>query len=227
MKCIYCGKESSSSKNKAHIVPEALLQNSVTLELGVECDVCNHYAKKLENAFIHHNRIHIPIMHIRSPGKGGKIRKQLGNHYLDKSTSNLKFSAKPIKLTFNKSGIHAVFDDPKEFCELKFRRALYHIAFNYLAWKLGSETANLKKYDHLRQYVRFAKVNEKLPYGQVSLPNGQIRKKLSIGFVESAPGIVVRLQTFADDFYMSLDSNIEFKNWVNQLSGHEVFYHEI
>lgn len=227
MKCIYCGKESSSSKNKAHIVPEALLQNSVTLELGVECDSCNHYAKKLENAFIHHNRIHIPIMQIRSPGKDGKIRKQLGSYSFDKSTNKLKFSATPIKLTFDKYGIHAVFDDPKEFCNLKFRRALYHIAFNYLAWKMGSETANLAKYDQVRNYVRFAKVNEKLPYGQVSLPTGRIRQKLSIGLVENAPGIVVRLQTFADDFYMSLDADTKFKNWVNQLSGHEVLYHDI
>ena len=37
----------------------------------VECDECNSYAAQLENALVHHNRIWIPLLALRVPGKGG------------------------------------------------------------------------------------------------------------------------------------------------------------
>jgi len=49
MRCIFCKKDSSSSKSKEHIVPESLGNKSHTLPKGVVCDKCNNYfANKIE-----------------------------------------------------------------------------------------------------------------------------------------------------------------------------------
>lgn len=110
--CIYCLNDSSTSKNRAHITPESFLKNDTTLPLGVECDSCNKYASKLEQAFIHHNRIWVPIMLLRAPGKGGKKRKQLGHYTADekKNVITVRFPITWLKVQDGKREV--VFPDP-------------------------------------------------------------------------------------------------------------------
>ena len=71
--CIYCLKDSSASKSRPHIIPECFLANNVTLPIGAECDNCNLAASQLEKAFLHHNRIWVPIMILGALGKGGRL----------------------------------------------------------------------------------------------------------------------------------------------------------
>lgn len=43
MECIFCHKDSSTSKSKEHIIPESLGNKQLVLPTGYVCDVCNHY----------------------------------------------------------------------------------------------------------------------------------------------------------------------------------------
>ena len=47
--CIFCKKDSSSSKSVEHIIPESLGNKSLILPKGIVCDSCNNYfARKVE-----------------------------------------------------------------------------------------------------------------------------------------------------------------------------------
>ena len=49
MHCIFCHKDSSSSRSVEHIIPESLGNKSMFLPHGYVCDECNHYfAIKIE-----------------------------------------------------------------------------------------------------------------------------------------------------------------------------------
>lgn len=225
MKCIYCQKRSIDSKNQAHVVPEGILYNNVVLPLGAECDDCNNYASTLENSIIHHNRVWVPIMMGRVPGKNKKKRKQIGNISVDHRNNSFNLSAN-LEWISVKKGRHVVqCPNHPQFNNNKFRRGLYHIAFNYAAWKLGVSCVHLKKYDNIRKYVRYAKPNELWPYGQKMYPDMEIRKKLELHHVEEAPGYVVKLSIFIDDFYMEITKNQEFENWFTEkISGNTLFH---
>lgn len=53
MQCIFCHKESSTSRSVEHIVPESLGNKSHVLSKGCICDNCNHYfAVKIEKELL-------------------------------------------------------------------------------------------------------------------------------------------------------------------------------
>lgn len=222
--CIYCRKDSSASRSKAHIVPEAFLRNDVTLPLGAECDACNGYASQLEHAFVHHNRIWTQIMMLRVPGKRGKKRKRMSYYSVDdeRRVMTIQFRDSWVKEVEGKRQV--VFPDPSEFDESKFRRCLGHIALNYIAWKFGWEMALEKRFDPLRTYVRYGAQTIKWAYGQVSYEDSQPRKKLNIGWEPAAPGLTVKFESYIDDFYVDALNTGELEGWVSSLKGKEVLY---
>ena len=116
--CIYCRKDSSNRIEKPHIMPEAFMKNDITLPIGVECDKCNNYASKLEQSFIHHNRIWVSIMILQVPGK---IRKNLGFYKAGEEKGKVIFTSPEKWVTKVTNGIHVKSPNPKEFNELKFR----------------------------------------------------------------------------------------------------------
>ena len=53
MECIFCHKDSSSSKSIEHIIPESLGNEHHILPAGYVCDECNHYfAIKIEKELL-------------------------------------------------------------------------------------------------------------------------------------------------------------------------------
>lgn len=49
MRCIFCERDSSTSRSIEHIIPESLGNHEHVLERGVVCDGCNNYlARKIE-----------------------------------------------------------------------------------------------------------------------------------------------------------------------------------
>ena len=53
MQCIFCHKDSSTSKSVEHIIPESLGNKHHFLPKGYVCDECNHYfAIKIENELL-------------------------------------------------------------------------------------------------------------------------------------------------------------------------------
>ena len=212
--CIYCLQDSSGSKKIAHIVPEGILENDEILPLGAECDSCNQYAGELEKAFIYHNRIWVPIMLARIPGKNSKLRKRMAYFEANDETKNIRVTFRDEWIK-NENGRRMVcWPDPKEYCSLKFRRALYHMGMNYVVWKFGWERALDREFYETRRYVRYAKKAEEWGYGQISYPDENIRKKLSIGLVEEAPGLTVKIGLFVDDFFVDVLNTGKLNDWL-------------
>lgn len=215
MNCIYCLEDSSGSKSEAHIVPEGFLTSDVVLEPGIECDECNQYASQLETALIHHNRIWAPIMMTGARGKGGRRRKHLG-HMERTSPDRLTLWARKDHVEEEDGHVSISLPDPPEYDELKFRRGLYHIGLNYVAWKLGHEAALEPRFDDARRYVRRARRGESWPYAQVMFKDDRPRNTLRISRIRDAPGFVVRLMSYIDDFYIDVEGTGRLHHWAAQ-----------
>ena len=146
------------------------------------------------------------------PGKKGRRRKRLGHFEANEDRITLTYRKEWLKETDGK--IIICIPDPPEFNDFRFRRELHHIAFNYLAWKLGIDEVLKQKYDAVRKYIRYASYNEKWHYAQVGFPDNEVRTNLSISLVEDAPELVVRFVSYIDDFYMDVFQTDSFKAWV-------------
>ncbi len=224
--CIYCLRDSSSSRHRAHIVPESFLQNDVTLELGTECDECNNFASNLEKAFIYHNRIWTQIMITRVPGKNGKRRKRMSHYTADDKGKILMIRYRPEWLQETDGEQKVFLPNPSEYNDSKFRRCLGHISLNYIAWKFGWQVALESRFNELRRYVRYSSRGKKWPYGQVSHDDSQPRRKLGIGLAPGAPGLIIRFESYIDDFYFDPLKTGELEAWIAQCNGKETLYHQ-
>lgn len=211
--CIYCRRDSSTSKRKAHIAPQALIKTSTVLPLGAECDDCNERAGKLEKAFIHHNRIGPVLLVSGAPGKRGRPRKQIGHMvHLEKGGFSVKQTGID-SITFGPGSVHVQIKSPSEFDDGKFRRGLYHMAFNYLAWKKGVPFVLDQRFDGVRKYVRFAGYGEAWPYAQVMFPDEKPNPRMSLTLLEDVPGCVVRFVSVLDEFYVDLEGATTLHTW--------------
>jgi hypothetical protein len=222
--CIYCKKDSSGSIDRPHIVPEAFLRNDTTLPVGVECDQCNKYASKIEQAFVHHNRIWVPIMILGAPGKGGKLRKRLGFYKARGEKGHLTFRFPHSWIRIGETGSYVQAPNPPEFDSLNFNKCLGHIALNYIAWKLGWDEALNTKYDGLRRFVRYGNRGETWPYGQVSFDDMGFRRTLTLGFADNAPGQIIRFRSYIDDFYIDPLNKGLLENYIMSKEGRERLY---
>jgi hypothetical protein len=211
MRCIYCLTESSTSKRRAHVAPEAILQNDVTLPLGAECDRCNPRLGRVDTALLFHNRIWGPIILLGAPGKNGP-RQRLG-HFQRDTEGQLTANVRQEWLTRDESGPQIISPDPPEYDELRFRRGLYHMAFNYVAMKLGVESALEARFDRVRRYVRYARRGESWPYAQVEYPDDQINQTLRLSIIPDAPGVTVLFISYLDEFYVDVLRTGELHDW--------------
>lgn len=73
-RCIFCEKDSSSSKSVEHIIPESLGGKKHTLPPGIVCDKCNNYfAREIEKPFLEHSSIKALRFHEGLKSKKGII----------------------------------------------------------------------------------------------------------------------------------------------------------
>ncbi|MBK8246689.1 MAG: hypothetical protein IPK85_04730 [Gemmatimonadetes bacterium] len=86
------------------------------------------------------------------------------------------------------------------------------MAFNYLAWKLGPETALESQFDDARRYVRYAKRGESWPYAQRMYPEEEGPRALRLTMLPGE-GHRVRFRSFHDDFFVSLTSPETLHSW--------------
>lgn len=212
MRCIYCKEESRGSVRAAHVAPQALIPSDTYLPLGAECDSCNEYAGQLEAAFIHHNRVWPILIFLGIPGKKQRPRKRLG--HLVRDGDSISVGVRKVeKITFTRDTVEIQMGDPPEFNDLKFRRGLHHMAFNYLAWKKGVEYVLHPQFDNVRRYVRWAKPGEAWAYAQVMYPDDRPNKKLRLTLIDNAPGCIVRFISFLDEFYVDLLNTGSLHEW--------------
>jgi len=171
-------------------------------------------AGQLETAFLHHNRIWPILIMAGIPGKKGRPRKRLG--HFNRERNRIWVDVHPSNMTITETSLHVQLPDPAEYDELKFRRGLYHMAFNYLAWKKGVDYSLRSEFDDVRRYIRCAKRGEVWPYAQVQFPDDSGNKKLRLTLLEDAPGCVVRFISFLDEFYVDLLGSGKLHSWARQ-----------
>lgn len=80
MRCMYCLETADSAKGLAHVIPEAIAANGLTLPRGAVCDSCNSYlGHELDGVLSAHPVLALIIQFLRLPGKNDSVGKRLGN----------------------------------------------------------------------------------------------------------------------------------------------------
>jgi hypothetical protein len=74
MRCIFCRRDSTSSKSREHIVPESLGNTSLVLPKGVVCDKCNNYfSREVEKPFLESDAIRALRFYQELESKKGRV----------------------------------------------------------------------------------------------------------------------------------------------------------
>jgi len=219
MNCIYCLNISNNTKGIAHVFPEAIFKNSVTLPLGSVCDGCNNYLKSLDSALIAHNHIWPLLQMMGLPGKKGKPRKKLG--FMERSEKDrsisLNLPQKSIeKISFAENQVYVYSNSPQDFNENLFRRSLHHVAFNALAFMTGHETVMKNIFDNARKYIRKPKKGEVWHYVQ-NFPCHRY-DPVDAQIISNAPGLIIRIGIFHNDFYIDLMNTGDLHDWATAIN---------
>jgi hypothetical protein len=73
-RCLFCKKDSSSSKSAEHIIPESLGNTAQVLPPGIVCDACNNYfSREIEKPFLEAPAIAALRFHQTIPSKRGRL----------------------------------------------------------------------------------------------------------------------------------------------------------
>lgn len=186
MQCIFCKKDSGSSKSVEHIIPESLGNTDHTLPPGVVCDGCNQYfSLKIEKPLLDSNWFVHTRHRNRVPSKKGRIPPIQGLHMqtavpvefgVDKEghgnigAATDKDSSLFIKSIQSSERITVVVPIPTPPDEYVLSRFLGKVAIEALARKLLNvadgltEVVEKKELDELRDYVRWGKGKAVWPY---------------------------------------------------------------
>jgi hypothetical protein len=218
--CIYCKLSSGTAKGVAHVLPEGIVANRLVLPRGAECDSCNSALGTIDRELVKHNRIRGPIMVLGIPGKGGHRRRALGGIERNHVTGDLAIRPVIKKVTKGDKGweFEVADDDPVDLP--RFRRALHHMALNFLAHQYGVEYCLDSAFDGVRNYVRKARTREDWPYVQVMLGDG-IRGKLGL-YELVGPGRLFCFRSFADDFVVDVSGSGQLHGWAKDTFGSQV-----
>ena len=178
MFCIFCKKESTSSRSVEHIIPESLGNVSHTLPVGVVCDKCNNYfARKVEKPFLDSLYIQERRFYAGIPNKKERIPTLEGVHLQSLTPIHLMKMLKDsmvsvgaaltadesrwiAKLQTEKSGtlIMPVATRPNDYISSRF---IAKVGLEVLAHRFLESSNQLDEIienpelDKLRRYVRF------------------------------------------------------------------------
>jgi hypothetical protein len=208
--CVYCGKDSTTSKSVAHIFPEGLKPQGPALKPGIVCDKCNHYfGAKLESVLLSHPHIAFPLQLMGAPGKKGKARKRLSVYEREvEPDADVTFPIAPPTISYDEFGVRTYALQPlvdKNFDMDCFRRALYHIGFNLLIANRGLEAAREERYTPLRNYVRRPRVGERWPFIQITPPPSRwLRTSVGARAVPLKGRELLAIKIFNTDFWIDL-----------------------
>lgn len=214
--CIYCLKDSSSARDKEHVIPEALGCKE-ELPKGYVCDSCNNYFSMMDKTILHNRYIALRVGTEGIPSKKGKPRSQIGqNLYFDVKKRGT-FTVKLGPVTITPETRQAVFrlEQDKEFDELLFARGIHKITFNCYAREFGRKEALHPRFNNLRNYIRKADKGELWPY---SVREAQSNKNQFISIFYGDYGEIAGLHILSLDFVVSftrqiIDIQSALKRW--------------
>jgi hypothetical protein len=207
MRCIYCLEDSSASKGRAHVFPEALKHNSDVLPVGAVCDACNNYLGELDRIVAAHPFVSLAIQFHGVPGKRRRARDRVGG--IDRTVHPGGITipcSEPIE-TVAPSGRRTWTVQPlldPSFDLYRFRRGLHHIALNLVAQTDGVERVYDSSFDRAREYVRRPKPRECWDYAQYVISLEQIDNVVLGGIYKSEVDEFVGLRLFNVALFVDL-----------------------
>jgi hypothetical protein len=232
--CIYCRALTDGSEGVAHVFPEGLVSNDVTLEPGAVCDACNnHLGTNLDAALVDHPLISFAIQWLGlRGGKEGKVRLSIGDIERDPRGQSITI---PVEIDedsvmWDQEGRIASRD--VEVAQLakfgadewRFSRALYHVGLNVIAHAEGPEFALHADFDPVRRYVRTPDRKDRWPYAIRSGELRRIPELIRADTVPGAPDGVLRLVLFQTEVWVDLRNRPTFRDWVDEALPDDVTF---
>lgn len=102
---------------------------------------------------------------------------------------------------------------PKAYSDFKFTRALYHIAFNFLANEKGLDHVLEEKYDFIRNYIRFPQKNEIWQYAQDMFSKDKDRPVIGAKIISNN---IICLNILSNDFYIDIFNEGYLEPWCRE-----------
>lgn len=212
MDCIYCRKDSTSSKSAEHVIP-ASLGCKDTLPLGFVCDGCNNYFSQIDKIVLLHNYIAITTGAEQIPNRDGKLREQIGPRFRFSKAQkgHAQIILGPVEIGPDLKEATFTMQQPGEFKEVSFARGIHKIAFNSFALRFGYTESHRDCFNKVRQYVRAASKNDFWQYMVIPLSfNGSYKAD----FYNYRQGRVVDFNLPGLLFRVSLEGwHTEFESW--------------
>ena len=244
MQCIFCHKDSSTSKSVEHIIPESLGNKHHFLPKGYVCDECNHYfAIKIENELL--SQPYFVSLRFRneiSTKKGKLVRQKMFFPGALKSTD--------VVMQTTDDGVIVSFDDEEIFEAIKagksremitpyipepeypnkiMSRFLAKCAYEHFLYNMGKEQYDLCVQE-LREYWQY---NQRRIYSEGDVVFNQDEdlnyeilhemkfftrehKRFPNGYVEAEVYFVMAIAGIEYAICMS-DPNIsEYQKWIEE-----------
>jgi hypothetical protein len=192
MNCIFCKKDSATSKSVEHIIPESLGNETLILGKGIVCDKCNNYiAVKIEQPLLELPYFKQYRHELSIENKRGKIPDRDG-FLIDPDYAGVKFKKhrsgvkgleiapgalkKIVESKRKKIPAFTVTMIPPHF-DKNLSRFLGKVGIEALAWEANAKGYSDNHYnqsslDTIKKYVRSAAKEEYWPYHVRTLYSG-------------------------------------------------------
>jgi hypothetical protein len=188
MRCIFCKKDSSTSRSVEHIMPEAIGSKKRVLPLGVVCDQCNNYfAREVELPVLNHPSMRNVRAWYQVPNKRGKSPSLHGHiagtdiaiglrldhdgkiQIEPERARDIKHVRNEIKRGFVKPLLFKIEMNPpkREMSRFLCKMALETVAETFASQAGGTEfVVDAEFYDNIRNYARYGTNYPDWPYSQ-------------------------------------------------------------
>ena len=236
MECIFCHKDSSTSKSIEHIIPESLGNKDYVLPTGYVCDECNHYfAIKVEKELL--SQPYFVSMRSRNEilTKKGKLvrEKMIFPGELKSCEVEMKMTRNGLTVSLNDMELPELIEAGKirtmiglyipkpEFPNAIMSRFLAKCAYEYFLFIMGEE-----KYDLCVKELLGSKIDtlkdmlEVLGNRNCSISR-EITKKFEEIYRGTLKDIINQFDTIKGEFVIVVEGN---KN-VNQFSNLTIVEH--
>ena len=175
MRCIFCGKDSSSSKSVEHIIPESFGNSIAILRKGIVCDNCNNYfARKVEQPFLEVDVVRMLRQELEIENKRGKLIKdyaypRVGAEYVRQIYKNIFLIYTKVNKTEEDLAADVaeynnyLFNSDKKMLEenIYISRLLAKMTIEYFVYRCGSTNEvceyiiSDKVFQPIRRYARY------------------------------------------------------------------------
>lgn len=226
-RCIYCPTETTGDEGRAHVLPEAIVANDLTLPSGACCDACNNYLGKLDSALASHPIVSLYVQFLGLPGKGGRLRRRLGNVGRDPEGAYVAIPVKDPEFEEDEEGVRTWTATPRiapAQDSVEFARALHRLAFEAMVAVHGPEPALQEAFGPVRDFIRRPDRGERWPYVSWAPALTPVEEEVEIVTLSDAPGHTVGIQLFNLRFVVDLLRTGELEEYAEEVLPDSAHY---